>query len=44
MDPETLQKFNNNMNEAQAMKEREEIVRKKCDELDEKQSPGSLLV
>lgn len=44
MDPETLQKFNTNMNEAQALKDREEVVRKRCDELDEKHPPGSTMV
>ena len=34
-DPERLAKFNENMQTAQSLREREEVVRKRCDELDE---------
>ena len=37
MNPEELGRFNENMATAEQLKEREEIVRKQCDEMDEKQ-------
>lgn len=40
--PADLQAFHETMSSAQALKDREELVRKKCDELEEKQAPGSL--
>lgn len=37
LNQEEMAKFNENMQTAEQLKEREEVVRKQCDEFDEKQ-------